>query len=56
MSSFEKAMQPDSGTRQQLAVALQELTLAARAMRSLARSIEEHPEALLRGRGEEAPR
>lgn len=50
LSQVKDATGPGSPTRQQLAATLQELSLAARALRSLARSIEEHPEALLRGR------
>lgn len=53
LERIENASAPDSGPRRQLASAVQELSLAARALRSLARSLEEHPEALLRGRREE---
>ncbi|MEM1190242.1 MAG: MlaD family protein [Pseudomonadota bacterium] len=49
---LEKASAPDSVPRRQLSQAMQDLSLAARALRSLARSLEEHPEALLRGRQE----
>lgn len=52
---LEKAAAPDSAPRRQLAQAMHELSLAARSLRSLARSFEEHPEALLRGRGDESP-
>lgn len=52
---LDGATAPDSAPRRQLANAVQELTLAARALRSLARSLEEHPEALLRGRQESSP-
>lgn len=56
LSSIEKATAPDSGPRQQMVAALQELSLAARALRSLAYSLETHPESLLRGRAtEESP-
>ncbi|MFT7286336.1 MAG: paraquat-inducible protein B [Halieaceae bacterium] len=47
---LDRAAAPDSAPRQQLSATVQELSLAARALRSLARSLEEHPEALLRGR------
>jgi len=53
LERLEDAAAPDSGPRRQLASAVQELSLAARALRSLARSLEEHPEALLRGRQED---
>jgi len=52
---LEQAAAPDSAPRRQLAKAVHELSLAARALRSLARSIEEHPEAILRGRQEKNP-
>ncbi|MFK8042072.1 MlaD family protein [Congregibacter sp.] len=50
LQGLEKAAAPDSAPRRQLSQAMQEVTLAARALRSLARSLEEHPESLLRGR------
>ena len=50
LQGLEKAAAPDSPPRRQLSQAMQEVTLAARALRSLARSLEEHPESLLRGR------
>ncbi|MFK7830839.1 MAG: MlaD family protein [Congregibacter sp.] len=50
MASLENAAAPDSPPRRQLSQAMQDLSLAARALRSLARSLDEHPEALLRGR------
>lgn len=50
MANLEKAAAPDSPPRRQLSQAMHELSLAARALRSLARSLEEHPESLLRGR------
>jgi paraquat-inducible protein B len=49
---LERVAAPDSAPRRQLSQALHDLSLAARALRSLARSLEEHPEALLRGRSE----
>ncbi len=52
LERLENATAPDSAPRRQLTHAMQELSLAARALRSLARSLEEHPEALLRGRRE----
>lgn len=55
LERIETAAAPDSRPRRQLASAVQELSLAARALRSLARSLEEHPEALLRGRRESNP-
>lgn len=50
LQSLEDAAAPSSAPRRQLSLAMQEVTLAARALRSLARSLEEHPESLLRGR------
>jgi paraquat-inducible protein B len=52
LAQIERASAPDSAPRRQLTMALQDLSLAARALRSLARSLDEHPEALLRGRTE----
>ncbi|MDP5070430.1 MAG: MlaD family protein [Congregibacter sp.] len=52
IQGLEQAVTPNSPPRRQLSEAMQEVTLAARALRSLARSLEEHPEALLRGRRE----
>lgn len=51
MEHLKAAAAPDSAPQRQIAQTVQELSLAARALRSLARSLEEHPEALLRGRG-----
>jgi paraquat-inducible protein B len=53
LASLEAAAAPDSAPRQQLQAALQELSLAARALRFLAYSLEEYPESLLRGRAPE---
>lgn len=50
LEGLERAAAPNSAPRRQLSQAMQEVTLAARALRSLARSLEEHPESLLRGR------
>lgn len=52
---LEEAAAPDSPPRRQLSGAMQELSLAARALRSLALSLEENPQALLRGRQETSP-
>lgn len=53
LQRLEQAASPDSAPRQQLRAALQELSLAARALRSLAYSLDAHPESLLRGRQSE---
>ena len=45
----------DSSTRYQLEKALKELALAGRAIQRLAKTLEEQPEALLRGRKEDNP-
>lgn len=45
----------DSSTRYELNKALRELALAGRAMRLLAKTLEEQPEAILRGRSEDKP-
>ena len=57
VSAFEQVMldvdgmvSPDSATNYQLNQALRELTLAGRAIQMLAKTLEEQPEALLRGR------
>ena len=57
VSAFEQVMidvdgmvSPDSATNYQLNQALRELTLAGRAIQLLAKTLEEQPEALLRGR------
>lgn len=50
MEQVGNAAAPDSPTRRQLSNALHDFSLASRALRSLARSLEEHPESLLRGR------
>jgi paraquat-inducible protein B len=49
-TGLEQVVAPNSPPRRQLSEAMKEVTLAARALRSLARSLEEHPESLLRGR------
>ncbi|GAB5414682.1 MAG: hypothetical protein Cons2KO_22850 [Congregibacter sp.] len=50
LARLEEAAAPDSAPRRQLSQTMHELSLAARALRSLARSLDEHPESLLRGR------
>jgi paraquat-inducible protein B len=50
LERIEQAADPNSPPRRQLSQTMQELSLAARALRSLARTLEEHPESLLRGR------
>ncbi|EED32434.1 paraquat-inducible protein B [gamma proteobacterium NOR5-3] len=55
LKGLEQTVAPNSPPRRQLSEAMQEVTLAARALRSLARSLEEHPEALLRGRQGDSP-
>ncbi len=52
LERVEQAAAPDSPPRRQLSQAMHELSLAARSLRSLARSLEENPQALLRGRPE----
>jgi paraquat-inducible protein B len=58
--AFEEAMRgmadmvsDDSSTRYQLDLALKEIARASRALQLLARSLEEQPDALIRGRKEE---
>jgi len=50
MIDVEGVVSPDSATTYQLNQALRELTLAGRAIQLLAKTLEEQPEALLRGR------
>ena len=45
----------DSSTRYQLDKALRELALAGRALQLLAKTLEEQPEAILRGKSEDRP-
>jgi paraquat-inducible protein B len=52
LQNIEDATAPESAPRQQLSIALEELRLAARALRSLAQTLEENPQSLLRGRRE----
>ncbi|MDR2727450.1 MAG: MlaD family protein [Deltaproteobacteria bacterium] len=50
-----RLMSPNSATVRDLQSAVQELAEAARAVRSLARSLERNPESLLRGKGRQQP-
>jgi paraquat-inducible protein B len=50
-----RLMSPNSATGRDLQSAVQELAEAARAIRSLARSLERNPESLLRGKGRRQP-
>lgn len=59
-AAFEQAMQgmaeivsDDSSTRYQLDIALKEIASASRAIQLLARSLEERPDALIRGKNED---
>mgnify|MGYP001553824316 CR=1 FL=1 len=59
-AAFERAMQgvsavvsDDSSTRYQLDIALKEIASASRAIQLLARTLEERPDALIRGKNEE---
>lgn len=59
-AAFEQAMQgvtevisDDSSTRYQLDIALKEIASASRAIQLLARTLEERPDALIRGKNEE---
>lgn len=61
MEAFEKTMteidglvSDDSATTYALKKALREISLAARELQLLAKALEEHPEALIRGRSEES--
>ena len=50
-----RLLSPNSATVRDLQSAVQELTAAARAVRSLAGSLERNPESLLRGKGRQQP-
>ena len=50
MIEFEQLVASDSPTTYQLGEALKELALASRALRSLANTLEEQPEALIKGK------
>lgn len=55
VSEIDHLVADDSSTRYELNRALHELALAGRAMQLLAKTLEEQPEALLRGKREEKP-
>jgi paraquat-inducible protein B len=55
VSEIDHLVSDDSSTVYELNRALQELALAGRAMQLLAKTLEEQPEALLRGKREEKP-
>jgi paraquat-inducible protein B len=55
MSQINDLVADDSSTRYELNKALRELALAGRAMQLLAKTLEEQPESLLRGRREDKP-
>ena len=54
LNSADKVVQPDSALSEQLGSTLQELSRAARGLRGLADYLEQHPEALVRGKTGEA--
>ena len=62
MGAFEAAMQqfdgfisPDSATTHELNRALREISLAGRSLQALAKTLEEQPEALIRGKTGKRP-
>ncbi|MEH6588849.1 MAG: MlaD family protein [Halioglobus sp.] len=55
MNEINHLVSDDSSTRYELNKALRELSLAGRAMQLLAKSLEEQPEALLRGKSGDKP-
>jgi len=55
MAEINYLVGDDSSTRYELNKALRELALAGRAVQLLAKSLEEQPQAILRGRSEERP-
>ena len=55
MQSVDSLVSPDSPTTYQLNKALQELTRASRAIQALATTLEQQPEALLKGKYEDTP-
>ncbi len=55
VNEIDHLVAEDSSTRYELNKALHELALAGRAMQLLAKTLEEQPEALLRGKREEKP-
>jgi paraquat-inducible protein B len=50
MTNIDELVSPDSATLYQLNNALQEMTRAGRALQSLASTLEQQPEALIRGK------
>ncbi|MDO8861461.1 MlaD family protein [Haliea sp. E1-2-M8] len=55
MTEIDGLVAPDSATTYQLNQALKELAMAGRALQLLAKTIEEQPESLLRGKNEDKP-
>jgi paraquat-inducible protein B len=55
MQEIDGLVSSDSATTYQLNKALRELALAGRALQLLAKTIEEQPESLLRGKSEDQP-
>jgi paraquat-inducible protein B len=55
MREIDALVSADSATTYQLNKALRELTLAGRSLQLLAKTLEEQPEALLRGKSEDQP-
>jgi paraquat-inducible protein B len=55
MGTLEGTIGPDSATAYQLNRALEEIAEAGQALQALARTLEEQPEALMRGKNEEGP-
>ncbi len=55
LADVDNVVSPDSTTIYELHKALRELTLASRAMQLLAKTLDEQPEALLRGKREDSP-
>ena len=55
MTEIDGLVAPDSATTYQLNQALRELAMAGRALQLLAKTIEEQPESLLRGKSEDKP-
>ena len=54
MTEIDSLVSDDSATSYALNKALREISLAARELQLLAKALEEHPEALIRGRSEES--
>jgi paraquat-inducible protein B len=55
LDSANTALGPDSALQQNTADAMKELARTAAALRSLADYLEQHPEALIRGKAEDKP-